>query len=102
LIGMCLMLFIIFHESRYVNKYKKPKILEILLEVMDYLCDVIHRNLHHDDFFFILFSKRNDDSNVVIVVNYGVASFSSWSKSICNPETCITRIRRPLMTIASF
>ena len=26
-------------------------------------------------------------------VNYGVASSSSWSKSMCYPETGITRIR---------
>ena len=29
---------------------------------------------------------KKGDSDVVAGVNYGVASFSSWSKSICNPQ----------------
>jgi hypothetical protein len=33
------------------------------------------------------------DSNVVNSVNNGVASFSSWSKSIANSKTGILRIR---------
>jgi hypothetical protein len=38
---------------------------------------------------------KKDDSNVAIGVNYGVASSSSWSNSICNLETGIMRIRDP-------
>ena len=40
--------------------------------------------------------KKKDDSDVAIGVNYGVASWSSWCKSTCNPETGITRTSRPL------
>jgi hypothetical protein len=29
--------------------------------------------------------EKNDDYDVAI----GIASFPSWSKSMCNPETCI-------------
>jgi hypothetical protein len=36
------------------------------------------------------------------VVNYGFASSSSWSKSICNPEIGILRIRGPLMIAAPY
>ena len=39
--------------------------------------------------------KKKDDSNVVTGMNYGVASFLSWSTSICNHETSISRIRVP-------
>jgi hypothetical protein len=48
--------------------------------------------------------ERNvDDSNVAADVKYGVdASFSSWSKPICNPDTCITRIRMLPKNTASF
>ena len=36
--------------------------------------------------------KGRDNSDVDIIgANYGVASSSSWSKSICNPETGITK-----------
>lgn len=34
--------------------------------------------------------------------NYDVASFSSWFKSTCNPETSITRIKGSPTTISSF
>ena len=37
--------------------------------------------------------KENGSEGAAIVI-HGMASFLSWSKSICNPETCITRIRR--------
>lgn len=33
------------------------------------------------------------DSNIATTVNYGVASFSSWSKAICNLVACFVRIR---------
>ena len=39
--------------------------------------------------------KENGSEGAAIVI-HGMASFLSWSKSICNPETCITRIRRAL------
>lgn len=42
------------------------------------------------------------DFNVAIGMNYGIASFASWLKSLCNLETCITRIGEPPLTIASF
>ena len=43
-----------------------------------------------------------DNFNVVIGMKYGVASFSSWSKFICNPKTGFTRIRGSMMITASF
>ena len=36
------------------------------------------------------------------VVNYGVATSLSWSKSICNLKRCLTRIRGASKTNASF
>ena len=45
--------------------------------------------------------EKKDDSNVDTFVNYGVASFSSWSKSICNLETNVMIIRGALMNIGS-
>ena len=39
--------------------------------------------------------RKNDNSDIANDVNYGVASFLSWWKSVCNPETGITRIRGP-------
>ena len=45
---------------------------------------------------------KKDDYDVVTNVNYGVALFPSWAKSICNGEMGITRIRAPPTTIASF
>jgi hypothetical protein len=48
------------------------------------------------------FKERRDDFDVAIGVIYGVASSLSWSKSMCNPDTGIARIRGPLKTIASF
>ena len=47
-------------------------------------------------------SKKKDNSCVDTGVKYGVASFSSWSKSIRNPEISITRIKGSLTTTASF
>jgi hypothetical protein len=46
--------------------------------------------------------RKKDDYGVAISAHYGVASFSSWSKVICNPDTGIARIRGPLKTNASF
>jgi hypothetical protein len=46
--------------------------------------------------------EKKDNSDVLTGVNYGVASFSSWSKSICNPKIGGTRIRGSPKTIASF
>ena len=46
--------------------------------------------------------EKKDDTDAATGVSYGVASFSSWSKSICNPQMGFTRIRRPPKTIASF
>lgn len=45
---------------------------------------------------------QKDDSDVATSVNFGVASFFSWLKSVCSPEVGTTRIRGPLKTIASF
>lgn len=40
--------------------------------------------------------KENEDScDGVNDVNYGIASFSSWSMSLCNPEMGITRLEGP-------
>ena len=39
--------------------------------------------------------RKEDDSDVATSANHGVASFSSWSNSICDPETIMTRIRGP-------
>ena len=39
--------------------------------------------------------RKEDDSDVATSANHGVASFSSWSNSICDPETVMTRIRGP-------
>jgi hypothetical protein len=47
--------------------------------------------------------KIKNDFDVTTDVNYGVASFSSWTKSIiCNPKTSTMRIGGPPMTNASF
>ena len=46
--------------------------------------------------------RKKDDFDVATIVKYGVASFSSWSKSICNGEMGITRIGGPRMNIAFF
>ena len=37
--------------------------------------------------------RKQDSSDAATGVNYNVASFSSWSKSICNSETGISKIR---------
>jgi hypothetical protein len=37
--------------------------------------------------------RKKDDSDVVTAVNHDADLFSSWSLSICNPETGITRFR---------
>ena len=39
--------------------------------------------------------RRKDDFDVATGVNYGVDSFSSWSKCIWNSEMGITKIRGP-------
>ena len=46
--------------------------------------------------------RKKDDFDVATSVKYSVASFSSWSKFICNEETGITRIKGVPMNIASF
>ena len=46
--------------------------------------------------------RRKIRSNVDTNVNYGVASFLSWSKSICNSKKGITRIRRPQRLLSPF
>jgi hypothetical protein len=43
------------------------------------------------------------DSDVATAMNYGVdGSSTSWSKSICNPGTGITKNSKASRTIASF
>ena len=37
--------------------------------------------------------RKQDGSDAATGVNYSVASFLSWSKSICNSETGISKIR---------
>jgi hypothetical protein len=52
----------------------------------------------------LLFGNKQwkiDDSDVATGMNYGVASFSSWSKSTCNPKTGLVRIRGSPKTTAS-
>ena len=46
--------------------------------------------------------RKKGDFNFATGVNYGVASFSSWSKSICNLIMGIMRFKGPPTTIASF
>lgn len=46
--------------------------------------------------------RKMDDSDIAIGVKYGVALSSSWSKSICNHNTDITRIKGVPKIIASF
>ena len=45
--------------------------------------------------------KRRSDSNVATGMKYGVASPSSWSNSLYDFETCITRIKEILNPIVS-
>lgn len=52
------------------------------------------------DIFLSRRKKKKDDSDVATGVKYGVASFSSWSKSICNLEIDFSRIRGLPKTIA--
>ena len=40
-------------------------------------------------FSVAVYWKKKDGFDIATGVNYGVASSSSWSKSICNPETDI-------------
>ena len=49
-----------------------------------------------------LVARKKDGSDVATGMKFGVVSFSSWSKSICNLETGIMRIRGTSMTTASF
>lgn len=46
--------------------------------------------------------RRKVSSNVATNVNYGVASFLSWPKSMCNPIKGITSIRRPWRLMSPF
>ena len=46
--------------------------------------------------------KKIDGCDVVIGVNYGVASFLSWSKYIWTPETCIPKMRGPQQLLPHF
>lgn len=46
--------------------------------------------------------RKKDDFDVATCITFDFASFSSWSESIFNPETCITRIGGPPKTTASF
>ena len=46
--------------------------------------------------------RTKDDSDVATSVKYRVALFSSWSKSVCNPETSVTRIRGPPRLLPPF
>lgn len=39
--------------------------------------------------------RKKDDFDIATSVNCGVSTFSSWSESICNPETGNTIIRGP-------
>ena len=41
--------------------------------------------------YFDAKKERKDD--IATSMNYGISSSSSWSKSICNPEMGITKIR---------
>jgi hypothetical protein len=43
-----------------------------------------------------------DDSHVATNTNCGVASSSSWSNSICNPETGVTKIEGTSKNTSSF
>ena len=45
---------------------------------------------------------KKDDYDVATNMNYGVPSFSCWSKSIGNPETNITKNKVSSKNIASF
>jgi hypothetical protein len=45
---------------------------------------------------------KKNDYDVATNMNYGVPSFSCWSKSIGNPETNITRNEVSSKNIASF
>jgi hypothetical protein len=47
-------------------------------------------------------NRKKDDSYVVIGMNYGISSFLSWSKSICNLKIGMMSIERAPKTIASF
>ena len=46
--------------------------------------------------------RKKDDSYVVTGMNYGISSFLSWSKSVCNLKIGMMRIKRARKTIASF
>lgn len=45
--------------------------------------------------------RKKEHSNIDTDVKYGVGSTLSWSKSKCNPEMGISRIRRSLETSGS-
>ena len=46
--------------------------------------------------------RKKDNTDVATGMNYGVASFFSWSKATCNPKWGITRIRGPWQLLPPF
>ena len=45
--------------------------------------------------------RKKDDFDIATGVNCGATSFSSWSESVCNPETGNTIIRGPRRLLVS-
>ena len=46
--------------------------------------------------------RKKDDYDVATSMNYVIASFSSWSESICNPKMGILRIEGPQRLLPPF
>ena len=79
-----------------------PLVLEIYTHNMVLKDPVFWSLFIHDCTYYKgVTRERRDDSVVATGVNCGVASSSSWSKSICNPKMRITSIRRLSKTTAS-
>ena len=80
---------------------------QILLD-MNFSCNIGYNNeivisqATYVNTHFPWVPPHKDDFNVATGMNYGAASFSSLSESICNTETGITIIRGAPSTIASF
>ena len=76
-------------ENNFIKKLLSNRSSFLNLDTMSTLC-------------IFCKERKGDNVDVAIGMNYGVASFFSWFKSICNPKTNIMRIRGPPMTTTSF
>jgi hypothetical protein len=83
------------------SSQNKRTILDVIVKTIAMIYLIVSRFGLDMEFDLLCLLQKKGDCDVATGMNYGVGSFFSWSKFICNSKSHITRNRGPLRLLPS-